>query len=61
MYAAIVRQLGVPIAGAEIRPMERTRLIVEVTKRAIEQPCQVVTGSEQRSTRPKTAKTLRLA
>ena len=45
MYAAMVRQLGVPIAGAEIRPMGRARLTVEVTKGAIEQACQVVNAA----------------
>jgi len=36
MYAAMVRQLGVPIAGAEIRPMGRARLTVEVVTAALE-------------------------
>lgn len=45
MYAAMVRQLGVPIAGAEIRPMGRARLTVEVTEGAIEQACEAVTAA----------------
>jgi hypothetical protein len=45
MYAAMVRQLGVPIAGAEIRPMGRARLTVEVSEGAIEQACEVVTAA----------------
>ena len=44
MYAAMVRQLGVPIAGAEIRPLGRARLPVEVTEEAIEEACEVVAG-----------------
>jgi hypothetical protein len=45
MYAAMVHQLGVPIAGAEIRPMGRARLTVEVTEGAIEQACEAVTAA----------------
>ena len=45
MYAAMVRQLGVPVDGAEIRPMGRARLTVEVAEGAIEQACEVVTAA----------------
>ena len=45
MYAAMVRKLGVRVAGAEIRPMGRARLAVEVTEGAIEQACEVVTAA----------------
>ena len=45
MYAVMIRQLGVPVAGAEIRPMGRARLAVEVAEGAIEQACEVVTAA----------------
>lgn len=45
MYAAMVRQLGLPIAGAEIRPLGRGRLTVEVTDATIDQACQAVTAA----------------
>lgn len=47
MYAAMVRQLGIPVAGAEIRPMGRSPLTVEVTEETIEQACEVVTAALQ--------------
>lgn len=45
MYAAMIRQLGIPVAGAEIRPMGRARLTVDVTEGSIEQACQVVAAA----------------
>lgn len=45
MYAAMVRQLGIPIVGAEIRPMGRARFTVEVTEWTIEQACEAVTAA----------------
>lgn len=45
MYAAMVRQLGVPVAGAEIRPIGRARLTVEVTEGAIERAREAVTAA----------------
>ncbi len=39
MYAAMVRQHGIPVIAGEIRPIGRARLPVEVTDGAIEEAC----------------------
>lgn len=45
MYAAMVRQLGITITGAEIRPLGRGRLTVEVTEGTIDQAREAVTAA----------------
>jgi hypothetical protein len=45
MYAAMVRQLGVPIAGAEIRPIGRARITVGVSEALIQQACEAVAAA----------------